>query len=153
MAYAWDEEDEELPPQREVVAALEAWRARLSNLYEQMVGWLPPGDSHRVHRSVVSRLEPMMTATGVGIMTFPALGIGWADVEAKGKTGITIVPEARWVVGTHGRVQVQSPRGILYLIDAGTDEAPAWRIYPRRHPYVSVPFTRDEFLAILAELP
>lgn len=154
MAYAYDEDElPPLPKREEVERDLADWRARLTDLFGGIESWIGNDPRYRVVRSEVNRLEPMMTAVQLPVMEFPALGIGWSDTEARGTTGILFRPEARWVVGTRGRVWISTPSDLLYLIDKGTDDRADWWIYPKRSPYQSVPFTRDEVLRLLAELP
>lgn len=154
MAYAYDDDEFPPPPKREEIERdLADWRARLTDLFDRIESWIGNDPRYRVVRSKVSRLEPMMTAVQLPAMELPAFGIGWSDAETKGKQGLLFLPQARWVVGTRGRVRVTGPGLLLHIIDKGSPTAPEWWIYPKRAPHESVPFNRDELAHLLAEMP
>lgn len=147
MAYAFDDEDLPLPPTRvEVEAELSDWRNRLTELFEQLQKWLPGDGSFEPLRGDRFILEERMKAVGISVpRPFPTLDIGNADVDK----GMQLIPDARWVFLTRGRLFLFHPLGMTYVEDHGIPGAPDWRLYPHRDRSRDVPLNRQEFQRLL----
>jgi hypothetical protein len=147
MAYAFDDEEVELPPvtMEEVVAELQDWRLHLSALFDTLVSWLPPDAGLVPIRGERGILESPMRKVGLTAQMFPTFSV---ESTALNK-GMAFLPEARWVFLTRGRIFLMHPAGMTYVEDHGQPGQPNWLLYPHRNRSSAVPFTSQEFQILL----
>ncbi|MFC7332528.1 hypothetical protein [Rhodocista pekingensis] len=148
MAYVYDDsgEHDELPSRDMVLARLERWRQRLSDLYARIEGWLPE-TAAAVRGQSLPYQSPLMKAVGIAPVRLPTLTVRW-----NGGAELRVKPEALWMIGGNGQVRLSIIGGDgVTLVDAGTDDAPDWMVYPRRDPTRRHRFGPEELRHILAE--
>ena len=102
---------------------VEDWEARLNGLYAMIGEWLPAGWETRRGVPVLMH-EKMMKAFGVEAKRLPTL-------ELHRRTGqvVRLVPDALWIIGTNGRVDLKGDAGRHIVIDmADNFQEPHWQV-------------------------
>lgn len=172
MAYAFEIGDElpDPPTRAEVEADIADWKVRLSDLMALITQWaqeLPDVDvelgpcdmrerkmelvgikspvqlpSLLIHRVVETTREPMPEASWTP----------WArERVVHRKAWLTVMPDARWVVGTRGQVLIRAFLRVETVMDLGEVGKPDWRIM-RLSDHEFVPFTKAVFQELVKAL-
>lgn len=152
MAYAFDEDQDVLPPplsKDEVEEEQRDWLSRLRQLYSTLEGWLPSCADFVVTRHDADSLDPVAKKAGITVpLKVPRFQIEYRSSEKR----LQIFPESRWVLLTRGRLFLFHPLGRTYIEDHGLPGGPDWRFYPYRDRSQNVPLNRDEFQILLEGL-
>ncbi|OYQ32319.1 hypothetical protein CHU95_16065 [Niveispirillum lacus] len=166
MAYAYEIGDELPPPptRAEVEADLADWKARLVELVTTLRHWATevPGircvvvetEKHERKMALVGIHQPI----GLPLLlidrkpsqaqeTLPAQS---GETPALGQGGMSVWPDARWVIGTRGQVWIQSTDLLETLVDIGKPGAPDWRY--TQHGEFLRPLTKESFQSIVKRL-
>ena len=120
------------------------WEARLNGLHAMIGEWLPDGWEARQGVPVLMH-EKMMQVFGVEATRMPTL-------ELQDRTGrvLKLAPDALWIIGTNGRVDLKGDGGRYIIIDkADNFEEPRWEVCPAERRSDREPVTRDWLRRIL----
>ncbi|MBF5093417.1 hypothetical protein F1643_01970 [Azospirillum sp. INR13] len=128
MAYLYiddDEPEKPLPSREEAEAEIADWKRRIDALYDEIVGWLPPGEGYEVDRSrLLPRHENMQK-----ILELPGYEIPLLRIRRDGRDILMFQPDARWVLFTRGRVKLYVGTiraGDRLLAKEADAEGPEW---------------------------
>lgn len=129
MAYLYiddDEPEKPLPSREEAEAEIADWKRRIDALYDEVVGWLPPGEGYEVDRSrLLPRHENMQK-----LLELPGYEIPLLRIRRDGRDILMFQPDARWVLFTRGRVKLYVGTiraGDRLLAKEADAEGPEWK--------------------------
>lgn len=145
MAYIYDDsgEHERLPPRDVVAARVERWKQRVAALFDQLEAWLP--DGYRADRdTTIPMSEPLMRAVGVPPQRLPIM-----TITAPGGHVLRVVPRSLYTLYANSMVSVIGSKRAGQIVDAGTDDAPDWRVYLLDSLPTRTPLTREVFANVL----
>lgn len=172
MAYAFEIGDElpDPPTRREVEADIADWKARLGELMVLITQWALELPDVEVELGPCDMLERKMEMVGIkGAVQLPSLliqrvvettrtPIPEADRTPYAhervlhrKAWLSVMPDARWVVGTRGQVLIRAFNRIETVMDLGEAGKPDWRIM-RLSDHEFVPFTKALFQEMVKAL-
>ena len=123
---------------------VEDWEARLSGLYAMIGEWLPDGWEARRGVPMVMH-EKIMRKFGIEAKRLPTL-------ELHGRSGqvVKLVPDALWVIGANGRVDLKGHGGRYIVIDTADNfEEPHWEVSRSDRRSEREPVTREWLRPIL----
>ena len=121
-----------------VMRRVDDWEARLNGLYSMICGWLPEGWEARRGVPVVMH-EKMMQKFGVEAKRLPTL-----ELHSRGGQVVKLAPDALWVIGANGRVDLKGDIGRYIIIDTADNfEEPHWEVSPSDRRNEREPVTRD----------
>ena len=99
------------------------WEVRLNGLYAMIGEWLPDGWEARRGVLVVMH-EKMMQKFGVEAKRLPTL-----ELHSRSGQLVKLVPDALWVIGANGRVDLKGDGGRYIIIDTADNfEEPRWEV-------------------------
>lgn len=172
MAYAFEIGDElPDPPTRSAVEAdIADWKARLSELMALITQWALELPDVEVELGPCDMLERKMEMVGIkGPVQLPSLLIQRVVETTRKpipeahrtpdthervvhrKAWLSVMPDARWVVGTRGQVLIRAFNRVETVMDLGEAGKPDWRIM-RLSDHEFVPFTKPLFQELVKAL-
>ncbi|QJE74622.1 hypothetical protein HHL28_17535 [Aerophototrophica crusticola] len=145
MAYLYDDSGfhDELPSREQVAARVERWKQRVADLFDRMESWMPEGFVAD-RDTTIPMSEPLMREVGVPTQRLPIL-----TVTTPGGHVIRIVPRSLYTLYANSMVSVVGSKRAGRIVDAGSDDAPDWRVYLRDSLTTRTPLTREVFADIL----
>lgn len=158
MAYAFEIGDElpDPPTLAEVEADIADWKVRLSELMALLTQWAQEIPDVEVENVPYDMAERKMQIVGYeGPVQLPSLiirrvaeHIPTAQDGAEGTlrrlAWLSVMPDARWVVGTRGQVLIRAFNRFETVMDLGEPGRPDWRVF-RLSDHELVPFTKAMF--------
>jgi len=122
------------------------WRLRLEALYSQVRGWTPP-DWIVDPGQILQRQEEIMRRHGIVASSLPTLTL------LRGKSRVSFVPSALWVIGADGRVNVTTNTAQCPLVDRRQNPSlPSdWVLVKGSRQDQMVKFDRHAMLTLLQE--
>jgi len=123
------------------------WIGRLHELYGEIQDWM------REHPDWVSTLtetpqrrEEILERAKIAPRFVPVLTL------VKGRTTVQFVPNALWVIGANGRVDIASRNRVYILVDRAEDDAAArdWQIVIPENRKILLPFDRAALSLLLS---
>ena len=120
------------------------WEARLSGLYAKIGEWLP--DGWEAHRGVPVVMDAkMMQKFGVEAKQLPTL-----ELHSQSGQVVKLVPDALWIIGANGRVDLKGDGGRYIIIDTADNfEEPRWEVSRADRRSHREPVTREWLRPIL----
>ena len=123
---------------------VEDWEARLNGLYAMIGEWLPDGWEARRGVPVVMHAK-MMERFGVEAKRLPTL-----ELHRRNGQMVKLVPDALWVIGANGRVDLKGDMGRYIIIDTADNfEEPHWEVSRSDRRSEREPVTREWLRPIL----
>ncbi|MDE0004803.1 MAG: hypothetical protein OXQ29_19100, partial [Rhodospirillaceae bacterium] len=123
---------------------VEDWEARLNGLYAKIGEWLPDGWEARRGAPVVMHAK-MMERFGVEAKRLPTL-----ELHSRSGQVVKLVPDALWIIGTNGRVDLKGDGGRYIMIDTADNfEEPRWEVSRSDRRSHREPVTREWLRPIL----
>lgn len=120
------------------------WEARVSGLYAMIGEWLPDGWEARQGVPMVMH-EKMMQVFGVEARRMPTL-----ELHDRTSRVLKLAPDALWIIGTNGRVDLRGVRPGYIIIDTADNfEEPRWEVCPADRRSDREPVSRDWLRRIL----
>ena len=123
---------------------VEDWEARLNGLYAMIGEWLPDGWEARQGVPVIMHAK-MMQNFGVEAKELPTL-----ELHSRSGQLVKLVPDALWIIGCNGRVDLKGDGGRYIIIDTADNfEGPRWEVSRSDRRSEREPVTRDWLRPIL----
>ena len=123
---------------------VEDWEARLNGLYAKIGEWLPDGWEARRGVPVVMHAK-MMQNFGVEAKQLPTL-----ELHSQSGQVVKLVPDALWIIGANGRVDLKGDIGRYIIIDTADNfEEPHWEVSSSDRRSDREPVTREWLRPIL----
>jgi len=158
MAYAFEIGDElpDPPTLAEVEADIADWKVRLSELMALLTQWaqeIPdvevenvPYDMAERKMQIVGYQEPVKLPSLIVRRAAEHIPTASEGVEGtlRRLAWLSVMPDARWVVGTRGQVLIRAFNRFETVMDLGEAGRPDWRIF-RLSDHELVPFTKAMF--------
>ena len=120
------------------------WEARLNGLYAMIREWLPDGWEVRRGASMLMH-ERMMQVFGVEATRIPTL-----ELHDRADRVIKLAPDALWIIGTNGRVDLKCDGRRYIMIDTADNfEEPRWEVCPADRRSEREPVSREWLRRIL----
>lgn len=124
---------------------VEDWEARLNGFYAKIGEWLPDGWEARRGVPVVMHAK-MMQRFGVEAKQLPTL-----ELHSRTDRVIKLVPDALWIIGANGRIDLKGDGGRYIIIDYADNFAePRWEVSRADRRSHREPVTR-EWLRLLLQ--
>ena len=120
------------------------WEARLNGLYTTIGEWLPDGWEARQGVPVLMHAK-MMQVFGVEAKQLPTL-----ELHSRIGRVLKLAPDALWIIGTNGRVDLKGDGGRYIIIDTADNfEEPRWEVCPAKRRSDREAVTRDWLRRVL----
>jgi hypothetical protein len=142
--FVQDVEEQRKQETAYIEGRLEDWRNRLSRLFTEIAGWIPP--PWQPHNGkITQRNEELMQRYNIAPRDIETLTL------LNGKHRVAFVPSALWIIGADGRVNVTVDASQYILIDrrSTASDPSQWVIVLGNQRNETVAFTRDVFQALL----
>ena len=125
MGNVLDDVTDETVDKAHVLRHVDDWQQRLHGLCDRIEGWLPDGWTVQRETSV-SMHEGLMRKFGIEPRRLPTL-----RCERGKETLVTLEPEALWIIGANGRVDLTCDTRHYLIVDlADNFETPEWQAAP-----------------------
>ncbi|MBJ7413942.1 MAG: hypothetical protein JHC88_00485 [Niveispirillum sp.] len=172
MAYAFEIGDElpDPPTLAEVESDIADWKARLADLMTLLTQWaqeipdveveLGPHDMRERKMALVGidtpvQLPSLLIRRVVEVTRTPMPEAYWTpytqELVKRREAWLSVMPDARWVVGTRGQVLIRAFNRFETVMDLGEVGRPDWRIF-RLSDHEFVPFTKTLFQDLVKAL-
>lgn len=132
--------------QKDLVARIEDWKQRISDLYNKVKEWLPKNEGYGISlEKSISMYEEQMEKHHIDPVTLDT-----ADILKDGQIVLTIKPYGLWVIGSNGRLDLLNKEGVKFLADlSGNFQNPNWMLIDPSQKTVKVPFSKSELMKII----
>ncbi len=122
MNTVLDEVTSDAMDARHIRRRVDDWEARLNRLFAAIGDWLPDGWEARRGAPVLMH-EKLMRKFGVEARRMPTL-----ELHGQGGEVVKLKPEALWIIGNNGRIDVKREGRRYLIVDAAENfEEPDWQ--------------------------
>lgn len=119
---------------------LNEWKAALTALFDRIEEWLGPAKEEGLE---IRKAQKPVTEEALGTYEAPVLELRF------GQARVRMEPAARMVIGAYGRVDLDSPLGLNYLVRL-EQQPDDWHLV-RVRPETKEPLTREALERFLEE--